>query len=405
MVQYIAILSDILLALVQVFTLYLTTITILGFLFNRKIKDTDKKLKYAVLVPARNEQECIHNIIKSIQNQDYDSNLIDLYVLVNNCTDNTEQEARRLGANVILSPPSAKNKGMVLNSALEELLPKDYDAFIIFDADNIANKSFVTEFNKAFGNGAQVVKSRIFAQDSTASVIAGMYDIYFSFANRFLNRSRFNLGISARLIGTGIGISSSLLKEVGGFNTKTITEDVEFYVIHVTKGYRAIFVREAITYDEQPANFRTTVMQRRRWMSGVMHAFTSNFFKIIKGIFKKKSCIHCIDAFMLLGFAYLQAFLFFLFIFEVIALNKDNYTDFLFAALSTYLSMGTTGLLALILEKRFKFHINTILAVLLYPSFLLTFFPLQTISLFKKIKVWKEIHHKGADDDQINNVK
>ncbi len=389
------------LSILQGFTFYFTFIIILGFLFKRKIKDTDKKLKYAVLVPARNEEECIHNIIKSIQNQDYDSNLIDLYVLVNNCTDNTEQEARRLGVNVILSPSSAKNKGMVINSALTELLPKDYDAFIVFDADNIANKNFVTEFNKAFGNGAQVVKSRIFAQDSTSSMIASLYDIFFCFANQFLNKSRFNLGITAKIIGTGFGVTADYFREIGGYRTKTITEDVEFFAIHASKGVNAVFVRDAITYDEQPSDFKTTLIQRKRWMSGSMQVFQDRLLEIIKGFFKRKSCINSFDTFMQLGFTYLQAFIPFLFFINLISLNGESLFDFLFVVFYTYFTIGFGGLCALILEKRFKFHKNTIMAVFFYPFFLLTFIPLQTIALFSKTKVWKEIHHNGADDAHL----
>ena len=389
----------------KIFTIYFSIIVILGYIKGiidkKKIQNKDKKikieqLKYAVLVPARNEEKCISNIITSIKNQDYPSELIDLYILPNNCTDNTKEVSEKLGAYTLDIPKEVKNKAGALSYAVDELIDKDYDAFIVFDSDNKASKNFITEFNKEFNKGANIVKSKIFAQKNDESIIACLYDIHFSFANCFINRPRNNLGMSVRIVGTGFGVSNKFLKQEGGFNVETITEDVEFYVLYTLKGEKAVFAEKAVTYDEQPTKFSTTLIQRKRWVSGIMQVFIFKLKDILKGIFKFN--INAVDIFMQLGFTYLQAFLPFLLIFACVLYKQAYIEDFLSLILTGYVSAGLIGILVLIIEKRIALKKNIILGIIIYPIFVVTFIPLQTISLFKKTKVWREIEHKGEEE-------
>ena len=48
--------------------------------------------KYAVIIAARNEELVIGQLIKSIKNQKYPEKLIDIFVVADNCTDNTARE-------------------------------------------------------------------------------------------------------------------------------------------------------------------------------------------------------------------------------------------------------------------------------------------------------------------------
>ena len=56
--------------------------------------------RYGVLIAARNESMVIGNLIRSIQNQTYPGKLVDIFVVADNCTDDTAGIARQLGAKV-----------------------------------------------------------------------------------------------------------------------------------------------------------------------------------------------------------------------------------------------------------------------------------------------------------------
>lgn len=73
-----------------------------GVFINKKYNVNDKKKNhFAILVAARNEETVIKNLINSLKNQNYPSDKYDIYVIINNCTDNTLEVAKDAGANII----------------------------------------------------------------------------------------------------------------------------------------------------------------------------------------------------------------------------------------------------------------------------------------------------------------
>ena len=79
----------------------------------------EKKHRFAVLVSARNEEKVIGELIKSIRSQTYGNENIRIFVVADNCTDETAKTARGFGARVYKRFNHEKiGKGY----ALEELL-------------------------------------------------------------------------------------------------------------------------------------------------------------------------------------------------------------------------------------------------------------------------------------------
>ena len=388
----------ILMGILKIYAIYFAVVTVVGLIKNRKQEQTDQKTKFAVLVPARNEEKCITGIINTLKQQKYPEELIDIFVIPNNCTDRTKEKSQDAGAYIIDVPEHVDNKGKALSYGIDELLKTNrYGAFLVFDADNRVNEEFISQMNKAFCAGANVAKSRIYAQEPYQNIVATFYDMHFCIANRTINKPRENLGLSARVIGTGFGISSKFLKQIGGFTAHSITEDAEFYVQYSTIGERCVYCENAITYDEQPQSFRISLMQRKRWMSGIMQVFVMKIKDILKSITKRKSFKYGIDAFMQLSFTYVQALLPFVILIGALAYKREYIQMFLEMISSGYITVFAIGIGVILIEKRFFFNKNTILGIILYPIFVLSFIPLQTVSLFKKTKKWRQMEHKGIE--------
>ena len=77
---------------------YRVIFTIIGLFWTRKFKPAKKKHKYAICIAARNEEMVIGNLLDSIKKQDYPNDLLTVFVVADNCTDNTAQIARDNGA-------------------------------------------------------------------------------------------------------------------------------------------------------------------------------------------------------------------------------------------------------------------------------------------------------------------
>lgn len=115
------------------------------------------------ILPAHNEENVIVNLIDSLNKQDYPKELLDIYVIADNCTDNTAKLAREAGAIVVErheDDPAKKTKGAALQWFLNQKIEEDadYDAFCVFDADNIVDKNFFKAMNKKLCQGEEVVQ-------------------------------------------------------------------------------------------------------------------------------------------------------------------------------------------------------------------------------------------------------
>ena len=71
---------------------------VIGMFFTRKFKPAKNKHKYGICIAARNEEKVIGNLIDSINKQDYPKDLYTIFVVADNCTDNTAKIARSKGA-------------------------------------------------------------------------------------------------------------------------------------------------------------------------------------------------------------------------------------------------------------------------------------------------------------------
>ncbi len=380
-----------------VFLLYFLFISLsLFFTKKNKLQET-KKLKFAVLIPARNEEKCISKIIRSLKKQDYPKKNLEIFTIINNCTDKTEEVALKEDAKIIKAPYNVKNKGEALNYGIKKII-EDYDVFLVFDADNEASENFVSAMNKEFSNGASLVKSKIFAKNQAESWISVCYDIHFCTANSIVNRARANLGLSARIIGTGFGVTSKYLKECGGFQTKSLAEDAEFFIGCIADGKKVAFCEEAITYDEEPTSFEVSLIQRKRWTSGIMSGFKMKFIPLIKSLGKKGSFFSSLDTLIQFLFIYVRIAFFTLgATISIVHFNK-YYINVLYGILISYIVTIVFAWLMLLIEKRFSWTWTIIKGIVLYPIFLLSFVFLEILSLIHKTHKWQEIKHLGVGE-------
>ena len=144
------------------------------------------RTRFACLVAARNEEAVIGALVESLKKQDYPDALYDIFVIPNNCTDDTESEALCAGAKIFRCFEPVRCKGDALHEAVAWLLPQRYDAFCVFDADNIADEQFLARMNDAFCAGAQVCKGAMRAKNPYDSWLSGCYGLYFTLFRHLL---------------------------------------------------------------------------------------------------------------------------------------------------------------------------------------------------------------------------
>lgn len=349
--------------------------------------------RFAVLLPARNEERCIAGVIESIRRQNYPAELVEIYVIPNNCTDDTAARAQRAGAQLLPVRHAVASKGEALREAFATLLATQrHEAYCVLDADNELDREFLYEMNRALDH-ARVAKSRILAKNAQQGRLCACYEAYFCNANLLLNTARERLGLSARLIGTGFAVRRDLMEELGGWSAVSLTEDAEFYAQLSLRRERIAFAERAITYDEQPLRWRDSLTQRRRWMSGILHVAREHLPALGRESFCRGSFL-ALDAFFQLAYAYVQAWLLPMLLLAFALSPQQSLAALPAAALRFYGGALALGALSLLLEGRLTRH--TLRALPLYPLFLFSFFPLQTLALCRPHCTWTPIAHSGV---------
>ena len=225
----------------------------------KKFKNISNKTNYfSILIPARNEEGVIKNLIDSLNKLNYDKERYEINVILNNSTDKTDEIVKQTTAKLIKCKTKINNKGQALKEAFNTLSSrKDIDAYIIFDADNIVDKDFLKYMNESINKGNKVAQGFRDTKNKTCNWISASYTIYYYIQNLYFNKSRKLIGKSASLNGTGFMIKKEVIDKIG-FYTETLSEDIEFTGICALNDIKIDFVQNAVTYDEQASDFNTS---------------------------------------------------------------------------------------------------------------------------------------------------
>ncbi|AJD30439.1 MULTISPECIES: glycosyltransferase family 2 protein [Clostridium] len=281
---------------VFVITLYYLILSLFG-IYKKKDNGAENctpKKKFALVVAAHNEEMVIAKIIESLESLDYPKNMYDIFIIADNCTDNTAKIAKTYDEIYVCerNVPDKRGKGYALEWMFSKLfnMDKDYDAIAIFDADNLVSKNFLEEMNYKMLKGYKVVQGYIDSKNPNDSWITGSYSIAFWTANRLFQLARANLGLSNQIGGTGFCMDSKTLKELG-WGATCLTEDLEFTCKLVLNGHKVGWAHNARVYDEKPLTLKQSWNQRKRWMQGFADVSSRFFTKLIKKAFKERSFV------------------------------------------------------------------------------------------------------------------
>lgn len=383
------------------YTLYYV---IIALNFNRKIKpypETNKFNKFAILIAARNEEAVIGELVHSLKDLDYPQDRYEITVIPNNCTDDTKGAAIAAGANVYECKLPVKNKGDVLNQTINMYMGRDdIDAFIIFDADNIVDSQFLKEMNKALDSGDHVAMGFRDSKNPTETYMSSAYSVFYMVVNIFYNKPRMVLGMNSLISGTGFMTSKEVIKKIGGWETHTITEDVEHTIQASLANEHIAFVPTAILYDEQPTTLSQSWHQRIRWSVGSQQNLKLYGKPTFIDSFKKKGK-DSLDMFIMLIATHMQIMtliasaialvtLFFTVSFKALVINMAImlFGMFLFPTLVGFFAINY-------MNKPIKPMLKGIFS---FWFFLLSWMPIHLIALFKKRVTWREIKHKPTTE-------
>ena len=406
--QFLYFIQQALIWIITIYWIYQLIISVCSLItLKEKPLIVNKNHKFLAIIPAHNEEAVVGNLIESLQKQNYPKNKYDICVIADNCTDKTKEVAESYGVKIFEryeEDPAKRTKGDALRLFLNTLLADpnmDYDAFCVFDADNIVDANFISAMNKHLCQGEEVVQGYRDIKNPTDSWIASGYAIFYWTMNRFYHLARYNAGLSPLINGTGFMVKFDVIRPTG-WNTNTLTEDIEFSLKRIIQGKKLGWATDAIVYDEQPVKFKPSWSQRSRWTIGHIQCLFEYTKPLAKAASTNKTLMNFDGLLYMLGSIPMFVITILLLVLNAISYLFNGMTtpDFVMNivryVVPTFLLPILTALIIMIIDKK---PIKKMWkGLLMYPIFLGSWLLINFKCLFKRDTTWEKIEH-------VRNVK
>ncbi|MCV6636302.1 glycosyltransferase family 2 protein [Candidatus Albibeggiatoa sp. nov. NOAA] len=264
------ILFAILLAAVTVFgTFELLFLTLGALLYKPRQAYHEAGLNLSVVIPAHNESDNISQTVKSLLSCDPSHGQYQIYVIADNCTDDTAEKARQAGAEVLeRQNEELRGKGYALDFAFTHLLDNTTtDAIMVVDADTMVEPNFIKVCEQAFMQGAAGIQCRYTVNNPEASRKTRLLNVALLAFNVLRPRGRAFWNLSVGISGNGFGLTRQTLQKVP-YTASSIVEDLEYHLTLVKHHLKVQFVDNSTVRADMPIAQKGSKTQRARWEGG-----------------------------------------------------------------------------------------------------------------------------------------
>lgn len=283
---------NVLVVILDILIFYEFVISLFSFKYNEKSLEEYKKAEcsqtFSILIACRNEEEVIADNLQAIYDNNYSKLLYSVYVFADNCTDNTAGVCRDFlqshpDFNLTVVEVQGGSKPKALNLGIKYIKDKGLwkdDNIVILDADNKISTDFLVAYNY-YHQESPILQCRILS-DNDSSIIAKSFTSSFNTTTHRRQIARNNVHLSGSLSGTGFSINRHVFDEVDFQHCSTLTEDLEFSIMSILKGYSVRFINEQYVLNQNLDEIKPSITQRVRWCRGHMQTSIKLNSEVIK---------------------------------------------------------------------------------------------------------------------------
>lgn len=275
------------------FSMYLAFLTLLALLRRPRTFNNGNtgRRRFAILVPAHNEELVIEKTITSLKNIDYPRDLYDIVVIADNCSDKTAALSKESGVMVYERVDRVHvGKGYALRWCLDQIMRSQlsHDAFVVIDADTVVSSNFLSVMEAYLDEGAECIQCSDLVVPQPGTWSPEMTRVAFILHNYVRPLGKLSIGCSAGLNGNGMCFSRRMV-ETMPWNTYSRVEDLERYLSLALDGVKVQFAPEAVVHAIMPSTPKNAESQRRRWEIGRFPIIAKYAGPMITAALRKRS--------------------------------------------------------------------------------------------------------------------
>ncbi|PIN76430.1 hypothetical protein COV17_02480 [Candidatus Woesearchaeota archaeon CG10_big_fil_rev_8_21_14_0_10_36_11] len=225
---------------------------------------------FTIIVPAYNEEKSIVETLTSIVHLDYPKEKMEVIVVNDGSTDTTKKLVEEFitcnpGDDIILLNQENQGKGKALNVGLD-IARGEYYACL--DADSFISPNAINEMLPYFQADTNVAAVCPLLKVRKPNSVLQKVQWTEYLVNMFYKLLNSKIDCIHVTPGPFSIYRTKIIKDLGGYDEKTITEDLEIAIRLQKHHYRIVQTFDAIVETVAPNSLRDLFRQRVRWYKG-----------------------------------------------------------------------------------------------------------------------------------------
>lgn len=247
----------------------------------------------SIIVPVKDEEKVVGKLLETFLNVDYPPEKREIIIVEDGSTDKTaeicEKYVRRYPSQIRLIRRSTSNgKPSALNYALKQVRG---EIVAVFDADSIPESNVLLKAAKYFEDPpTAAVQGRPYFINADENMLSKFISYEEAVRYETYLRGKDVLNLFVPLTGSCYFVRRNVLNKVGGWDGKSLSEDLELSTRLAEAGYTIRYASDVRSWQENPVNLSQLFRQRTRWFRGSMEV------AIKYGRLARKLNKRCIDA-------------------------------------------------------------------------------------------------------------
>ncbi len=257
-----------------------------------------------VLVAAHNEEKVVAHILAALMCVNYPEDKMLVVPVNDRSTDRTREIIDRFcedhpGRIHPFHRIGGKGgKAAALKDAMEMV---ETEVILIFDADYIPGSGLIKQLVAPFFDPeVGGVMGRVVPLNVGTNLLTRLLDLERSGGYQVDQQARMNLRLVPQHGGTVAGVRLSALREIGGWNDNSLTEDTDLTYRLLLAGWKTVYQNRSECYEEVPETWQVRIKQIMRWAKGHNQVLAAYGLELLFGK-HRATRRERIDGFWLLG--------------------------------------------------------------------------------------------------------
>lgn len=252
------------------------------FVIQQKYSALNAQSELCLIVYSHNNQATLGNLIKQLKSQDYPVDKFSVYVILDNCSDDSEKLF--INENFIkvfnISDQDTVGKDQAISILLEKLsTAQNFNAYVFLDANRYVEENFLNTVNAAIFDAPVVSGSTVLVSEypDFKDKIKMAFHKYYT---NFIQKSRSAMGLASIIDSDILIIRQEVMEKIGCVDFQNINSELKYSLLLSKIGFPCTFSPNIKTYiDSNVFDLRIPSLSARinLFKNCITQLFTKNF--------------------------------------------------------------------------------------------------------------------------------